>query len=203
MRKVPLYLKGLAETRARAHGDVLRLESLKAEIDVRLAEAQKALDACDTLIKKFDERLELTSIKPIRAWKGRYGSRGAFHEAVIRIIKAAAPQEISTTMLALELQAEFGLDFAHPNDRRRWVTNTLGNCLKDLIAAGMIERLHEARPTGEVGRWRWKDSDLSLDHLRAQAAAAGVSVQQADDVHERSPSSTGTRPRCMQGASPA
>lgn len=185
MRKVPSYLKGLAETRARAHGDVLRLERLRAEIDERLADAQRELAACDTLIKSFDKRLEPSAIEPVNAWKGRYGKRGALREATCRFIKEAGPDGISTTTLAYELQFEFKLDFAHPAERRQWGTNTLGNCLKNLVAEGLIERLHKGGSlTGAAGRWRWKDSDLSLDHLRAQAAAAGVSVLQADDAHE-------------------
>jgi len=78
MRKTPSHLKGLAETRARSAGDVQRLQKLYEEVGKKLTEATAEVDACDRLIRKFDERLNPELIKPIRAWKGRYGNRGTF-----------------------------------------------------------------------------------------------------------------------------
>jgi len=60
MRKTPSYLKGLAETRARAAGDVLRLQQILDQVKESLAKAQAEVEACDVLIKKFDDRLEPT-----------------------------------------------------------------------------------------------------------------------------------------------
>ena len=77
MRKTPSYLKGLAETRARAAADILRYKQVIDEIMVSLAKAQAELEACDTLIKKFDDRLDPTQVEPINHWQGRYGKRGA------------------------------------------------------------------------------------------------------------------------------
>ena len=50
MRKTPSYLKGLAETRARAAAEVIRYTALATEVQQRLAEAQAALNSCDLLI---------------------------------------------------------------------------------------------------------------------------------------------------------
>lgn len=77
MRKTPSYLKGLAETRARAAGDVQRLQQIYQEIGRHLARAEKDMAACDCLIQNFDERLDPSLIEPIHAWQGRYGKRGA------------------------------------------------------------------------------------------------------------------------------
>lgn len=83
MQKVPSYLKGLAETRARVHAERSRLERLHVKIGQRLAEATAECDACDRLIKKYDGRLDPTTIVPIRAWQGRYGKRGALKQAIL------------------------------------------------------------------------------------------------------------------------
>lgn len=73
VRKTHSHLKGLAETRARADGDMRRLQQLLDEIDPMLAEAVRIQtihaqvtaklaaaraerDACDLLIRKFDDR---------------------------------------------------------------------------------------------------------------------------------------------------
>jgi hypothetical protein len=184
MRKTPSYLKGLAETRARAASDVARLERLTVEIAEQLLLARQELAACDTLIRSFDSRLDPTQIEPVAAWKGRYGKRGALKHTILEIVKAASPNAISTFEIALGVRTVLKLDFETNASYVKWLHNSVGKPLQRLVADGKVERLHEARPTGEVGRWRWKDCDLSLDHLRAQAATAGVSVQQADDVHE-------------------
>ena len=77
MRKTPAYLKGLAETRGRLAGDVQRYQQVLAEVTASLVKAQTELNACDTLISKFDERLDPGLVQPIHAWQGRYGKRGA------------------------------------------------------------------------------------------------------------------------------
>lgn len=88
MRKTPSHLKGLAETRARADGDIHRIQRLRAEIDPKRAEALRIeaihaqvtanlaaarteRDACDLLIRKFGSRLDPEPVAPVRAVKGR------------------------------------------------------------------------------------------------------------------------------------
>lgn len=184
MRKTPSYLKGLAETRARVAGDLARYQELYNEIGQKLAEAKAELEACDRLIRKFDERLNPNLIEPIRAWKGRYGKRGELREQIKRLLQQRAPTEVTTTELAWELQLHFRLDFESAQEKRKWTANSLASTLKALVAEGCVERLHEFEngPTGEAGRWRWKlDDDLSLDRLEAQLAAAGIATQQCDD----------------------
>jgi hypothetical protein len=66
MRKTPSYLKGLAETRARAAADVIRYKQVIDQVMASLAKAQAELDACDTLIKKFDERLAYSEAPYLR-----------------------------------------------------------------------------------------------------------------------------------------
>lgn len=185
MRKTPSYLKGLAETRARVAGDLLRYQEIYEEIGRKMAEAAAELEACDRLIRKFDERLAPERIEPIRAWKGRYGERGALVEAIKRLLQSRAPDAVTTTEIGWELQLQFRLDFSTAQEKTRWQTNSVAPALKKLVAENVVERLHDVAPTGEVGRWRWKSDDvLLLDHLRAQAEAAGVSTQQCDDVPE-------------------
>lgn len=75
MRKTPSYLKGLAEDRARADGDTIRLQHMLDELAPEVAKAERMLslhedilaqhnvartkrDACDTLIRSFDSRLD-------------------------------------------------------------------------------------------------------------------------------------------------
>lgn len=186
MRQVPSYLKGLAETRARADADAQRLQKLATEIAEELAEAQRTVDSCDVLIRKFDSRLNPELIEPIRAWKGRYGLRGALRNSIERQLREAYPAELTTSEIAWALQVEFKLDFVHRAEKAHWQHNTVSRTLKVIVERGQAVPLHDVSrgSSGEVGRWRWiSDDALSLDHLRAQTVAAGRAVQQCDDDH--------------------
>ena len=183
MKKTPSYLKGLAETHARAAGDVQRLETILGEVTAKLAESKIVLVACDRLIRKFDDRLKPNLIAPIRAWQGRYGSRGELRTTICQILKDAAPVERTTFELCIELQLKFGLEFATSHDYRRWQRNSVLNALKALMKMGLVERLHTVTDglAVEMGRWRWKSEINTVDELRVQAAAQGVGVQQAPE----------------------
>lgn len=67
----------------------------------RLSVAQADLVACDQLIRRFDARLNPSYIAPIRGWKGHYGKRGDFLQAIQRILQEAVPHPVSTPILAL------------------------------------------------------------------------------------------------------
>lgn len=198
MRKTHSYLKGLADTRARADGEVLRLKALYDELDEKLAEARRIQaifddvarkmgeavsrrDACDKLIRDFDDRLDPNLIAPIRAWKNRYGKRGELKTAIVRILQKIAPSEITTPELSLTLLAEFELDFSTKTERQKWAHNSVGNSLKDLVEAGIVERLHEpVAHFGKVGRWRLKDHTIAgMAGLSEAATASGLTVSQA------------------------
>jgi hypothetical protein len=111
MRKTPSYLKGLAETRARAAGDAQRFKKLHEEIGEKLARAEHDLAACDRLIQRFDARLDPGLIDPIHAWQGRYGKRWALGEEIRRIIQSAWPDEITTTEIVWRVQIHFQMSF--------------------------------------------------------------------------------------------
>lgn len=183
VRKTPSYLKGLAETRARAAGDVLRYQALLDTVAAKLAEAKSALEACDCLIRRYDERLDPTRIPPVRAQKGRYGAHGALRNAILEELQRAAPRDITTTELCLTLETHFGLDFLSGEERTYWQANSLRRELKRLTDRGLVERLHDPLAlTGEAGRWRLKSDDApSLDHLQARAEASGAAVLRCDD----------------------
>lgn len=154
MRKTPSYLKGLAETRARAAADVLRYQQVIDEITVNLNKAKAEIDACDQLIKKFDERLDPALIEPVLHWKGRYGKRGALREAILNLLEARAPTAVTTTEIGWQMQLKFDIGFNHWTERKRWMTNSIGNCLKTLVKEGLAEACHDQSKTGGVGSWR-------------------------------------------------
>jgi hypothetical protein len=183
MKKVPSYLKGLAEERARAAAEAQRLDRVLADVTARLAEAKLNVAACDRLIRKFDPRLDPTTIPPIRAHKKVQGPRGTLKSVVVEMLRASAPGELTTNEICWELQVRYQLDFETGKERWNWQHGSIGRLLKHLVKEGVVERLHDPlSPIAEVGRWRLKtDAALSVDHLKAQAEASGTSVLLCDD----------------------
>ena len=161
MQKTPSYLKGLAETRARAAADVLRYQQIIDEVMVSLARAQAEVDACDMLIRKFDDRLDPTQIEPVAHWKGRYGKRGALKEAVLALLAERAPEVLNTTEIGWQMQRKFDIRFDHWKERKRWITNSLARCLKKMAKAGLIEPGPDPRLPGAPGSWRMARGALS------------------------------------------
>lgn len=92
MNKVPSYIKGPAETRARSASEVNRLKRLQIELSDSLTNAVADVGACDRFIRKFDPRLNPELIESRQAHKGRYGVRGA-GESIRRYVQEAAPQD--------------------------------------------------------------------------------------------------------------
>jgi hypothetical protein len=203
MRKTPSYLKGLAETRARAAGslqrhrkllddvkrklmvaqaDVERYTLMQADLSQKLKDGKADLESCDRLIRNFDSRLDPSEIEPIAAWKGRYGKRGALKATVSRILEEYAPLAVSIPELGKVTILEFQLTFATDKAMKAWIHNSLGKALQALLRAGLVERVDAPRTEwgGSEGRWRWKTcTEAPLDGLRSSAESAGVGTKQA------------------------
>lgn len=182
MKKTPSCLKGLAETRARAAGDALRLERLLNQIQEELESARERLQACDTLIKAFDERLDPNQIQPVSGWKGRYGAHGAFRQAILELIEESGQDGILTTELMLLLQQRFQIDFALPGEAERWRQNAVKPKLKKLVREGLVERVEDPLAdkvaSNATARWRRTDANaMTLEHLAADSEAQGVAVR--------------------------
>lgn len=124
MRKTPSYLKGLAETRARAAGDLqrhahqkaaletllsdteadlVRYQKMHARVSEQLEGAKSDLESCDRLIRKFDGRLDPEGIEPIRAHKGKYGGHGQLRETIQYLLKNCYPEALDTERVALTI----------------------------------------------------------------------------------------------------
>lgn len=179
MTKTNSYLKGLAETRARADGDVLRLERLLAEITADLSRAKSDRDACDRLIRRFDPALNPEAIEPIQAQKGLYGKHGGLTRAVENAVRSAAPTPITTWEVGLAAAMELKLEFVSRKDRSEWMHNTLGRCLRRMLDQGTVERVADVFDENDQARTRWRWLGVpctTLDDLRRQAAAKGVTT---------------------------
>jgi hypothetical protein len=157
MLKIPSYLKGLVETRARADAYATRLERLAAELQAALATARRDRESCDNLIRACNDKLDPALIVPIAGRRGRYGRHGAFTAAMLSFIESAYPSEVTSAEVAWHLILHFQLDFATSIERKRWKKGSVLNKLQKLTNEGVIERSEQEDELFGItpGRWRW------------------------------------------------
>ncbi len=169
----PPHIKWLLNERAALVGKALQLERQFAELATKRDKTSARISALDRAIALFDSSVSPTAVKPVNAWKGRYGARGELMAALRECLMAAAPSAVTTLELAVMLQTRFGLEFSHPAEQQRWRKNSLLRALKRLVALGEVQRLHEGERLGAhtSGRWRYREERPTLEAL---AAAAGV-----------------------------
>jgi hypothetical protein len=181
VKKTPPYLKHLAESRARAAGEVSRRREIVQDAVASLGVSQGVLDRIDLRIWTLEARLNPADIAPIRAYKSYPGPRGLLKKTVSKIIESAAPGEITTSEIADEIHVRFQLEFHSAAARWNWRNNSIGRLLRVLCKKGLVERLHAPRSDGVTGRWRWRSGAVaSSDRLREQLEAEGGAFQEYD-----------------------
>ena len=184
VRKSPPHLRTLAERRARAAGEVCRLQKVVATAAKQLSAAETTVSEVDALLQRIEKQLDPSDIPPIRAHDAYPGlPRGALGKTILQIMKAAG--QVTTSGIADEIQARFQIEFLIEKERSDWRHNSVGKQLRLFLKSGLIERLREPRVNGEVVRWRLKSGAvLSSDHLRELASARGAEVLEYDAYHE-------------------
>jgi hypothetical protein len=178
-RRVPSYLKGLIDNRARADGHVHRLQVALAGVQTELDRALAQRESCDALLKSFSDNFPTDDIGAVRGWMGQHGKRGSFLEAIKQLVSGAGPGGITTSEIGSVLIGQFQLVFATPVQRGRWQRNCVTRRLNELKHSGQVEALHDhTRPANTSGRWRLKvERAASLDSLADLARSLGVEVE--------------------------
>lgn len=159
MKKTPSALKWLAQTRARTAHDLAQSERVQAAVVARTATLREDLAAIDRTLTLYDPDIEPERVQAVQGHRPDYGQRGALTAAIARILKAQAPHYVSTELLLVMLCAEFGLEFATPQELSRWRKNVVARRLRHMLDQGLVEREQDPSVwTVEFGRWRWGQS---------------------------------------------
>lgn len=161
MKKTPSALKWLAETRARLAHDLADSERIQAVVVTRTAKLRDDLAALDRTLTIYDPAIRPENVEGVQAHRAAYGKRGNLIGAIERLLKAQAPNYVSTEMLVLLLSAEFNLRFETRQEMVRWQKNVVGRALRKLVNRGDVEREQDPSVfTSELGRWRWTSSTV-------------------------------------------
>jgi hypothetical protein len=182
MKRVDVYLKKLAEKRARAAGNVERYAKVSEEATKLLLQAQSIVEACDVLIREHDDRLDPSVIESIHTWKNHPKKRGDLKTALLTLLKAHSPDWLTTDEVCEAIEAKWQLKFIIPADRVEWKRNSIGRHLRRLTSDGLAEAKHDQAiaATVEAGLWRSKvDPAPSLDRLQEQVEAEGRAVRRS------------------------
>lgn len=153
MTKLPSYLKGLVESRARSAGDIERLEQLRALLEEELVAARKRLDSADVLIREYSPLLDPTAIAPVQRRKGRYGAHGNLKETLVQVLEEAAPKSLPTMEVAFRAAMALQVKFETVEVHRQWAMNSVHPQLRRLMLDGVIERI-QGESRGHETRWR-------------------------------------------------
>lgn len=172
VKKTPSALKWLAEKRARAAHDVEHLQRLSTEVQRRLEVVRLDLAALDRAIHLYDANIDPAKIAAVQGWKGKYGTRGALKDAILRALAANGGDWVSTDVLELAVTGDLGLSFDLPALRKRWYDNTFTKQLRRLASQGIVDRLHDTSPLGrscDTGHWRLaRAQEPTLADLRSR-----------------------------------
>jgi hypothetical protein len=152
MRPLSLF-KGLAQARAYAHGELLRLEDQIAELQIRAAACQKALAAADVMIDRVSILKGLRP-DPIRGWRGKYGSRGGLTKAVAALLSYAHPCPVASSEIGSSMAALFELQFSSPDACRDWKRHSVGTALRILDKRGLVIK-SPPKAHNEGNLWLW------------------------------------------------
>lgn len=184
VRKTPPYLKTLAERRARAAGEVMRLREIAGTVADQLSKAETTLAEVDAQLHRLESRLDPADIAPIRAHSTHHSlPRGALVKTILEIVTAAGP--VTTSEIADEIQVRFQIEFLIEKTRINWRHDSVGKQLRKFLKAGLVEQVRGSRLNGADDRWRLRSGAvLSSDHLKEQAAAQGAEVLEYDAYHE-------------------
>lgn len=159
MNRTPSALKWLAETRARTAHDLAESERVHAAVVARTTRLREELAALDRTLTVYDPCIEPARVQAVHGHRPDYGQRGALTVAIGRILQAQAPHYVSTELLLVMLCAEFGLEFATPQELSRWRKNVVARRLRHMLDQGLVEREQDPSVwTVEFGRWRWGQS---------------------------------------------
>jgi hypothetical protein len=164
VKKLPSYLKGLVERRARSAGDIERLEQLRVLLDEEIANARKLLDSADTLIRDFSPLLDPSQIQPVKPRKGRHGK---LKPALLATLREVSPGTLPTNEIAFLVAEKLQIQFHSTADFRSWARRAVHRELSRYWEAGVVERIPVP---GEQTRWRTAAAEgqtATLSDLRA------------------------------------
>jgi hypothetical protein len=145
------------------------VETLLARSQVAESRVQASIDALDVTMALAHSLVEPTAGGEVCAWAGKYGKRGGLGEFIEGVLRNAAPEPVTTTVLINLASQHFGLSLPLPKDRRAF-RKSVSSALTSLLKRQLIKPMH-SRDEGSHGLWRWTGGQVTLAALQLRAQA--------------------------------
>ncbi len=154
---------------------VARAQLLLERAQHQLAVALKSIESNAEKLQAFDCTIGQLSpeVNPeaggvVKAWKGKYGERGALTQFLYDALKSKPSQPVSLAQLLNEVELHFGVLHLEPSARKK-LRYSIRTCLRQLqTKTGQVEPVRDA--SGQTtGKWIFRGQP-SLADLRALAA---------------------------------
>lgn len=151
-------------------GELERVDAAIAELTAR--RARLAADRDSLLQVGAVVGLErLRGFIPTLPVHRAYGGRGYLVDWLRGLLQAAAPNWVDMRTLVALAEERFGLNFPTYVQRDACRKNTLGRAMRNLLARGLVERMHDPESTSTPGLWRWKVQSGAEELLALKEAA--------------------------------
>lgn len=113
-------------------------------------------------------------VPAVRAHHG-FGTRGNLWNFIRQCLQAASPAALDTRTLATLVIDHFGLVFAMPKERQRFLHHSVGRTLNKLLARGEVERVSDPVAARHLpGIWRWNTGVPEIAELQQNAPRAAA-----------------------------
>lgn len=168
VKKIPSYLKGLAERHARTQAHIEALETTiriseelarhhQSVVDSslqQLAKAQVKLHSLEVLIRDYNDSLDPSKIDPIKAWRDRYGKRGQLEKDSFELVRLTGDYGMTSAAVyeVFAKRLEWPLDGPLAE---KYKANRMRPALKRLQTKGLIRNF----TLDGVSRW------VAVEHL--------------------------------------
>lgn len=164
------HMKWLLNERAALRGEVDALVAREARTRVELEVIAEERRIRESRLAAIERVLagaggSQTGPRVVRAWKGRYGERGALQAFLLQTLTEHAPHALDTLLLFELAVNRFELRLVTAAERKRYCDNTLRPALRKLRSEGVVEALLIRRTGRSVGQWRRTAADTSLAGL--------------------------------------
>lgn len=165
--RTPPHLKWLLNERAMLAGELQWRQSVVKALLTEIGDLRTRIEALDSAMALFDDRVDPAAAGTVRATKERYGSRGGLRRFLLEDLQQAGTGGRDTATLTIRAAAKFQVPIHTTEDRRRYMDAILWT-LRDLRSKGEVEKAYVSKGGRSSSIWCLART-TSLDDLRKQA----------------------------------
>jgi len=153
--------------------EIARASLALAEHELSVAEraleiSAHNLQALDSTLAQVNSCVDPRAGGIVKAWKGRYGERGALTEYLLELLSKSAPAPMALADIVDQVELHFGIHHAVPESRKK-LRYSIRTCLRQLHAKTTTVQPYRPTQTHPAGHWVYRQT-TSISELQKLAA---------------------------------